>query len=348
MSADTSEGQTVFDQVLTGDNREVQMLVARGLFPLPAQELVQIQLVLTGWDDAELAGAARESLAGLDPKIASDVVAETTDSDLMAFFGETQDHPVVVEAILQNRHVTATVLSALAPRLSPELQEILLLRQDLIVDAPGILDCLEENVELSTFAQRRIHEYREHLVRMEPEPVPERDAGEELAHEELEEATEEELEAAIAEVAELPAVGERDEYTGLSEAQIRALPVPVRLKLARGAPRTLRSILIKDKSTVVAVSVLNGNALTESEVELMAANRSVSVEVLTVIGSNRQWSRKYNIVHALIKNPRTLVGLAVRMTPRLSIRDLRNLSRDRNVSEAVRNTAARAYRIKTG
>ena len=97
---------------------------------------------------------------------------------------------------------------------------------------------------------------------------------------------------------------------------------------------------------MVATAVLNGNALTESEIELIASNRSVAEEVLTMIAHNRQWNRKYNIIHALIKNPRTNVGMAVRMVSRLSIRDLRNLSRDRNVSEAVRNTAARLYRIK--
>ena len=86
---------------------------------------------------------------------------------------------------------------------------------------------------------------------------------------------------------------------------------------------------------------------TESEIELIAANRSVAEEVLSMIAHNRQWNRKYNIIHALIKNPRTNVGMAVRLVSRLSIRDLRNLSRDRNVSEAVRNTAARLYRIKS-
>ena len=160
------------------------------------------------------------------------------------------------------------------------------------------------------------------------------------------EVTDEEVEVAIAEAMEIPAAGEKDEVTGLTEAQIRSLPVPVRMKLARGAPRSLRAILVKDKSTMVAVAVLKGNALTESEVELIASNRSVAEEILAMIANNRQWSRKYSIVHALIKNPRTSVGLAVRMTPRLSTRDLRNLSRDRNVSEAVRNTAARLYRIK--
>lgn len=343
MSPESSPGQTVFDQILAGDNREVQLLVAKGLFPLPPQELVPIQLALTQQDDQELAEAARSSLESLDPKIAADVVANTDDPELMGFFGDSTEHPVVVEAVLRNRLVSEDVLASMAPNLSPELQEILLLRQDIIVEAPSILERLEENPDLSSFSQRRIYEFREHLVRAEPiaEPMVEDEPDEAEI-----EATDEEMEVAIAEAMETPAAGEKDDVTGLTEAQIRSLPVPVRMKLARGAPRSLRAILVKDKSTMVAVAVLNGNALTESEIELIASNRSVAEEILTMIAHNRQWSRKYSIVHALIKNPRTSVGLAVRMTPRLSTRDLRNLSRDRNVSEAVRNTAARLYRIK--
>jgi hypothetical protein len=52
------------------------------------------------------------------------------------------------------------------------------------------------------------------------------------------------------------------------------------------------------------------------------------------------------IVHALVANPRTPVGIGVRLVPRLSVRELRELSRDRNVSDAVRSTALRLYRIK--
>jgi len=345
VSPESSSGQTVVDQILDGEDREVQMLVARGLFPLTPRELVSIQLALTRRDDQELAAAARSSLESLDPKIAALVVADTSDTEVMSFFGETMEHPVVIEAVLRNRRVPVEVLSFLASKLSPELQEILLLRQDIIVDAPVLLDQLEGNPDLSSYVQRRIYEFREHLVRAEPEPIAQ-PVPRARTEEAEEEATDEEVEVAIAEARELPVQGEQDEITGLSEMQIRSLPVPVRIKLARGAPRSLRAILVKDKSSMVAVAVLHGNALTDSEIELIASNRSVAEEVLTIVANNRQWSRKYNIIHALVKNPRTSVGLAVRLTSRLSIRDLRNLSRDHNVSEAVRNTATRLYRIK--
>ena len=63
-----------------------------------------------------------------------------------------------------------------------------------------LLERLEENSKLSTYAQRRVHEYREHLVREEIEPqVPEADEVEETERV----ATDEEVEAAIAEAKEL-------------------------------------------------------------------------------------------------------------------------------------------------
>ena len=213
------------------------MLVAQGLFPLPPQELVPIQLTLSGWDDDELASAARQSLEALDPKIAASVVSDSTDNELMSSLGQLLDHPVVIEAILRNRAVTAEVLAKFAPQLTEELQEIFLLRQDVIVESPGILSQLEANPDLSSYAERRILEYREHLIQEEPEPIAEQVPVEGAEDEWAEEASEEEVEAAIAEVMQLPADGERDEVTGLSEAQIRSLPVPVRMKLARGAPR---------------------------------------------------------------------------------------------------------------
>ena len=152
---------------------------------------------------------------------------------------------------------------------------------------------------------------------------------------------------AIERVREIPASGERDAGTGLSESQIRSLPVPVKIKLTRGASRTLRSILIKDTNQSVALSVVNNAAMSEDEIAGVAGSRSVIDEVLTVISRRREWLAKYKVCLALVKNPRIAVGVAVRLLPKLSVRGLRAISRDRNISDAVRTSAGRLYRIKT-
>ena len=63
------------------------------------------------------------------------------------------------------------------------------------------------------------------------------------------------LAAAVESAREQPASGEVDtEQTKLSEGQIRTLSIPARLKLARGASRSLRAILIRDSNTQVALN----------------------------------------------------------------------------------------------
>ena len=57
--------------------------------------------------------------------------------------------------------------------------------------------------------------------------------------------------------------------------------VPLRIKLARGASRTLRGILVRDLNQSVARAALNGSAMSEDELEQIASSRAViDVEVL--------------------------------------------------------------------
>ncbi len=157
------------------------------------------------------------------------------------------------------------------------------------------------------------------------------------------EALELEIEAAR----ELPPIGELEpERTKLTEGQIRSLSIPARLKLTRGAPRGLRTILLRDTNPQVAVSVIVNNNLSEQEVEQVAANRSVVEEVLSAIGKRREWVNKYNVTRALVHNPRAPLALTIRLVNKLSVRDLRDIGRDRNIPDALRSTALRLYRIK--
>jgi hypothetical protein len=105
-------------------------------------------------------------------------------------------------------------------------------------------------------------------------------------------------------------------------------------------------MLIRDSNPQVAVSVILNNNLSEQEVEQTASSRSVVEEVLQAIARRREWANKYTIVKSLVSNPRTPLAISMRMIPKLSVRDLKDLGRDRNIADAVRSTALRLYRIK--
>jgi hypothetical protein len=110
----------------------------------------------------------------------------------------------------------------------------------------------------------------------------------------------------------------------------------------------LRGILLKDPNPTVACSVLGASAVTESEIEQVSNSRMVCEELLTKISRQREWTRKYVIVHNLVKNPRTPVGVAMKFLSRLSVKDLGYLSKDRNVADSIRSQAKRMYMAKRG
>ena len=333
-----SPSSALLEQIRSG-NRQFQLLAAEGVLPLPPEELIPIQVDLAQGDDAEVAGRARESLRGVDVRFAKPFLEGAAGESVLAFFAEEINHPVLLEAILRRRDVPRALLARLARRLPADLQEILLLRQDAIVEEPAILEALEENPEISTYTRRRIAEYREHLLPRQRTISP--------FHYEVEEMDDEALELEIEAARELPPVGELEpERTKLTEGQIRGLSIPARLKLSRGAPRGLRTILLRDTNPQVAVSVIVNNNLSEQEVEQVAANRSVVEEVLAAIGKRREWVNKYNVTRALVHNPRAPLALTIRLVTKLSVRDLRDIGRDRNIPDALRSTALRLYRIK--
>jgi hypothetical protein len=330
---------SLLEQVRSG-NRQLQLLAADGLLPLPPEESIPLQVDLALGADAEVAERARESVRRIDPRIAGPFLERQAAERVLAFFAEEVSQPALIETILRRRDVPRRVLARLARRVPPDLQEILLLRQDAIIEEPAILEALEENPRVSVYSQRRIAEYRQHLLPRPGAGAPSMPAPQ------LEEMDERTLADAIATARTLPPAGEIDEKTGLSEGQIRMLPVPARLKLTRGAPRALRTILLRDSNSLVAISVLVNNNLSEQEVEQTAGNRAVNEEVLETIAKRREWVNRYSIAKALVQNPRTPLPTALRLVPKLGVRDLRELGRDRNVADAVRSTALRLYRIK--
>jgi hypothetical protein len=330
-------------QVLSGESPELRVLAAQGILPLAASELIPLQVELAKSDDEMTADYARKSLAAVDGRFVAALLATDAPHEVLAWFAETSQDALVLEAVMRRRDTPRILMVELARRLPPDLQEILLLRQDAIVECPDILKALEQNPAISLYSKRRILEYREHLLPRERKAPQQAAAPAEPESAELDASDWAEIEKAR----ELPAEGELDTSTGLTEGQVRALPVPVRMKLTRGASRTLRGILIKDANPLVATAVLANAALSEDEVEQIAASRTVVDEVLGYLARKREWISRYNVALNLVRNPRTQVGVAVRLVARISVRDLKTLRRDRNISDAVRSQADRLYKIKS-
>src|SRR5688500_12458318 len=130
--------------------------------------------------------------------------------------------------------------------------------------------------------------------------------------------------------------------------RIMRMGVKDRVKLGMKGDREARNILIRDPNRLVSSAVVNNPRITEQEVEVIASMRSISEDILRQVASNRQWARSYKIMHMLAKNPRTPMANIMNIMSRLQLRDLVALSKNRNVSDAVRRQAQRLHAARSG
>jgi hypothetical protein len=130
------------------------------------------------------------------------------------------------------------------------------------------------------------------------------------------------------------------------ESQVLStLSVMQRMKLAMKGTKGQRAQLVRDPNKLVSSAVLTSPKLTESEVEAFTKMGNVSEEVLRTIAMNRTWMKNYGVMLGLAKNPKTPPGISMQLISRLSERDQKALSVDRNVPEGVR-LAARKFAVK--
>ncbi|HEY5838707.1 MAG TPA: hypothetical protein VIT19_06700, partial [Pyrinomonadaceae bacterium] len=126
------------------------------------------------------------------------------------------------------------------------------------------------------------------------------------------------------------------------------MTVKDRVKFALKGDREARGILIRDSNRIVATAVIHNPRISEKEIENIASMRTVSDEVLRLIGMNRAWTRSYPIIHNLARNPRTPMATAITILSRIQMKDLKALSENRNISEGVRRQAYRLVQTRKG
>jgi hypothetical protein len=131
-------------------------------------------------------------------------------------------------------------------------------------------------------------------------------------------------------------------------AEIQAMSVGERLKLALKGNRDARTLLIRDSNRIIQRFVLLNPRITEDEIVALAKNRSVDRELLDIICKKKEWLTNYPVRLALVSNPKTPVTVAIRIVASLLPRDLRQLAKSKNVPIAVNGVAKRLVIERSG
>ena len=148
-----------------------------------------------------------------------------------------------------------------------------------------------------------------------------------------------EASAPIVDTAPEPESGPEGEDERTALQRISQMNVAQRIALAMKGTREERAILIRDPNKIVGAAVLSSPKLTDAEVEAIAKMASISEDALRIIANSRAWMKNYGVVFALAKNPKTPLAVSMNLLARLSERDVRVLSTDRNIPDTLRITA---------
>ena len=130
-------------------------------------------------------------------------------------------------------------------------------------------------------------------------------------------------------------------------AQIVAMGVHQKIKLALRGNKDARTILIRDPIRLVRRCVLQNPRISDGEVISIARNRSADEELLRMINEKREWVRNYQVRYALSTNPKTPLPAAIRHVATLSERDLRFIAKSKNVPQVIA-VQARRILLSTG
>jgi len=321
--------------------RRILEFAARGFVPLSPADLVRAVASIVAFGDLELVPLCEETFRSFEPEALLEAARapEARPEQLDGIARRTQERRVL-EAVIQHRAVANVTLVWLARRVPPELQDVLVTNQSRLLASPDIVESLFENPDLSTDIRRRADEFLEEFFlkkeREEGLPLPE-----------AEEAPEEPAPAAPGEQAR-PAAAPQDAGGEGEEAEskdvlvrLTSLSVAQRIRVAFRGNREERLFLVRDTNRLVSTAVLKSPKTNEADAEAIANMKSVSEDVLRAIAHRREWMKKYSLMSAIVRNPRSPIDVTLSLIPRLSQRDQTTLANDRNVPEAVRVTAKR-------
>ena len=128
--------------------------------------------------------------------------------------------------------------------------------------------------------------------------------------------------------------------------QIASMTVGQKTKLALSGGKDARVLLSRERSETIRLLLLKNPRITEAEVAQISASKESTKEMLSQIGTNREWIRHYQIKHALVCNPKTPINLAIKLLEQLKERDIRLIGKSKNVSTAVSAGARRILHLR--
>ena len=317
--------------------------------------------------DETLAQEARKSLDAFPEDVLKHILESSFTSE--AIFDYFARPPFrsqqLIESVILNTAAPDRVIARLSSEVETRLIDAVLINLMRLLRYPEILDALEKNSNNTPDTRRRLGEIRVEFFEKRNTFVPvapfspseeygESTPGAEEASIEFVEphplSTDQSHEAVVEATTQL-LVQDGEEMSGDRVTllqKIARMTIAERVQTAIKGVRDERLILIRDSNKVVSRAVLLSPKISENEIEAISQMRNVNEEILRLVGQSRSWAKNYGILHNLVRNSRSPIGVTLTLLNRLMARDLKSLSRNKNIPEVIRKSSQRLVNIREG
>lgn len=316
------------------------MTIAQGLAPLPPDEMLELLICLSKDSDPEISLQAGGTLTAWDQEeILDQLKRPGCSSSVLDYFSSRTNSEHLLRAIITNPSSSGKIIASLASAVPQQLLEAILDNRTLIINSPHILESIRHNPSATPEILRLVQEIEVEFLSGKRKEYSIEDEAESVSMEPQAPGLESEIPPEDLTLEGLPLEGEQRQ-AAISN-RLATMPVREKIRYALFGNREIRAVLVRDTNKEVARNVLHSPKLTENEIESIASMRSVAEDILREIGNSREWTRSYAVVHNLARNPKTPAAISQRLMSRLRSPDLVLLTRDRNISDAVRHNATR-------
>jgi hypothetical protein len=346
----------------------MRQMAAKGLAPglKPAEALTVVVLLSESADEA-VAAVARATLERLPAPLLNGALGGDLPPGVLAAIAPRYAASVgIIEKILAHPAVPPQAVVAVAAAASEAVAELVATNEQRLLAFPEIIEKLYLNKSTRMSTADRILElavrnnvelhgiaaYKEAAtaigVELIAEPSPEPTPDDVLFKELNALAAQVDLDPALEDTHEL------DEETGLEKPKAKVEPVlkkfseltiSQKIRQATIGDATTRGLALRDSNRLVSSAAIKSPKIQENEVVRVAANRSVSEDVLRIIATSQEWTRSHQIKLNLVQNPRTPFTFVSKLIGHLREAELKALARSKNVSGAVA-TAARQQLLR--
>jgi hypothetical protein len=347
-------------------------IAAKGLLPLPPEDMGKVLYYCLFFPDAAIRGFARQTLLNLPSKIFQGLVKNCAFGDILHLLArqyletfllrgtfQVDDADNLIQLVI-SKNISAETCAMLAEHCPDDrVLEQISMNQQMLLTHPEVFDALRRNPKTPQNIIERLAVFLklEHLGREELSFKQVDQLLNEIAtdldtlivqdqinlRKWFEEQTPAEVLAEEAKnfnpTEEVEEVDEETESNVLSK--LAGMPVGKKIVLALKGNKLIRSFLLRDKAKVVRRAVLSNPKMTPQEVEVLAADKQTDIELITIVMRNKEWLKSYNLRRLLCYNPKTPINAALRFLTTLKSKDVLMIAKSKNVPHRVASGAKR-------